>query len=272
MLKLFVALVVVLVVLAALYVLSLRGRVGHPGLEAFQGWKFAHRGLHREGIPENSLAAFRAAVDHGYGAEFDVHLLSDGGLGIMHDSQMLRTTGVEGKIEDLTVDQLSDYHLQGTQEVIPTFQQVLQVFDGKAPLIIELKTDNNAPALCQAVCDVLDQYQGTYCLESFDPRCVLWLKKHRPDLIRGQLSYNYLKDPKNPLPKGLKFLLRFNMENFLSRPDFIAYEFCSRKILSNTLCRKLWKLQGVSWTLKSQEEFDTAVEEGWLPIFEGFTP
>ncbi len=265
-------LIAALLIAAVLYVLCLMGRVGHPGLEKLKGWKYAHRGLHGNGIPENSLAAFQAAVDNGYGAEFDVHLLRDGGLGIMHDSQMKRTTGVECKIEDLTVEQLSNYHLEGTQEVIPTFQQVLNVFDGKAPLVIELKSDNNAGALCQAVCDVLDNYRGVYCLESFDPRCVIWLRKHRPDLVRGQLSYHYLADPKNPLPKVLKFLLQYDMANFLSRPDFIAYEFGTRKTLSNAICRKLWKLQGVSWTLKSKEEYDTALEENWLPIFEGFRP
>lgn len=265
-------LIVALIVLAVLYVLSLRGRVGHPGLANLMDWKYAHRGLYGEEIPENSLAAFQAAVDNGYGAEFDVHLLSDGGLGIMHDSNLERMTGVKGNIEDLTVEQLTQYHLNGTQYVIPTFQQVLEVFDGKAPLIIELKTDNNAAKLCQTVCDVLDHYNGVYCLESFDPRCVIWLKKHRPDLVRGQLSYNYMKDPKSPLPGILKFLLRFNLENFLATPDFIAYEYGDRKTLSNRLCRKLWKIPGVSWTLKSKADYDTAVEEGWLPIFEGFRP
>lgn len=261
-----------LILVAVLYVFSLRGRVGQPGLVSLKGWKYAHRGLHGNEIPENSLAAFQAAVDNGYGAEFDVHLLADGGLGIMHDSDLERMTGVKGKIEDLTVEQLTQYHLHGTQETIPTFQQVLDVFDGKAPLIIELKTANNAAKLCQTVCDVLDQYKGVYCLESFDPRCVIWLKKNRPDLIRGQLSYNYMADPKSPLPGILKFLLRFNLANFLGRPDFIAYEFGSRKTLSNRLCRKLWKIPGVSWTLKSKADYDTALEEDWIPIFEGFCP
>ena len=61
-------------------------------------------------------------------------------------------------------------------------------------------------------------------------------------------------------------------ENFMTMPDFIAYRFSDRKTFSNILTQKFWKLQGVSWTLKSQEELDEAVAEGWLPIFEGFKP
>ena len=84
-----------------LYALAVRGRTGHPGLQALKGWRYAHRGLHGNGIPENSMAAFRAALEHGFGIELDVHLLKDGTLAIMHDHDLKRTTGLEGKIEDL---------------------------------------------------------------------------------------------------------------------------------------------------------------------------
>lgn len=261
-------------IVVGLYLLAMRGRTGHPGLEQLQGWKYAHRGLHnlKEGIPENSLEAFRLAVEHGYGAELDVHLLADGGLGVMHDSKLQRTTGREGKMENLTVAQLGNYHLQGTEHTIPTLQQVLETVNGKIPLIIELKTDENAAQLCETVCKLLDTYRGVFCLESFDPRCTIWLRKHRPDLIRGQLAENalHMKEPK--IPWILRFIMAFQLSNFLGRPDFIAYEFKARKNLSNFLCRKLWDIQGVSWTLRTQEEYDTAVSEGWLPIFENIRP
>lgn len=265
---------IILAIIAILYVLALRGRTGHPGLENLRGWNYAHRGLHGNGLPENSLAAFQAAVEQGCGAEFDVHLLADGGLGVMHDSKLIRTTGAEGRIEDLTTEQLKDYHLEGTEQTIPTFREVLDVFAGKTPLIIELKAENNASALCEAVCRVLDSYDGVYCLESFDPRCVLWLKQHRPELIRGQLAENSIAHPENyrKYPWILRFILTNNLENFLCRPDFIAYDFGTRKTLSNWLCRKLWKIQGASWTLRSHADYDTAVKEGWIPIFEKFIP
>ena len=260
-------------VLVILYLLALRGRTGHPGLQKLRGWNYAHRGLHGNGIPENSLAAFRAAVDRGYGAEFDVHLLSDGGLAVIHDSKLLRTTGREGRVEELTTEQLKGYPLEGTGETIPTFREVLAVFSGKAPVIIELKPENgNHAALCEAACAAMEGFEGSWCMESFDPRVVRWLRKNRPDIIRGQLSENYLKKPQSKLPLPLKLALAFHLENFLCRPDFMAYDFETRKVLSNPICRRLWGLEMVSWTLRTPEDHETALKEGWIPIFEHYLP
>ncbi len=264
---------ILLIVLLCLYPLLLRGRTDHPGLEALGKWQYAHRGLHGDGIPENSMAAFQAALEAGYGVELDVHLLKDGGLGIMHDWNLERTTGAQGTMEDLTTQELQNYHLGGTQETIPSFQQVLDLFQGKAPLIVELKpTMRNYAQLAQTVCDVLDHYDGPYCLESFDPRCVRWLRKNRPELIRGQLSEDFLRKKNNPLPWILKFILTYFLENFWIRPDFIACEFANRNTWNSRFIRKCWHVQGVTWTLKSQEEYDQAVQEGFIPIFEGFRP
>ncbi len=259
-------------VLAIFYLLSLRGRTGHPGLQQLRGWNYAHRGLHSPGVPENSLAAFRAAVEHGYGAEFDLHLLKDGNIAVIHDSKLLRTTGKEGVIEELTTEDLKNYPLEGTAETIPTFGEVLEVFRGKAPIIIELKPVNNAAALCRRACEMMDGYEGVWCMESFDPRCVLWLKKHRPDILRGQLAENSLRYKRTNLPWVLKVILSWNLENLLCRPDFIAYDFKTRRTLSNFLCRRLFGLQGVTWTLRTPEEHQTAVDEGWIPIFEHYLP
>ena len=260
------------VVLCALYVLSVMGRRKHPDIKKMQGWKYAHRGLHNESRPENSLAAFQAALENGYGIELDVHLLKDGTLAVMHDFSLKRTTGCEGNIEDLTAAELSLYRLEGTDEPIPTLEQVLQLFDGKAPMIVELKVaGKNYPALSAAVCDLLDKYPGVYGLESFDPRCVRWLCKHRPDFIRGQLNQNYRK-VEAPYPWILRFLMTHQTFNFLTRPDFVAYRFEDRRTLSNFLVRKLWGVQGVSWTLRTPQEFADATREGWLPIFENFIP
>lgn len=262
-----------LLALVLLWILALRCRRNRPGLEDLRGWSYAHRGLHGPGAPENSMAAFRAALDGGFGVELDVHLLKDGNLAVMHDSLLNRTTGQAGRMEDLTTEDLKHYFLEGTAETIPEFGEVLDLFGGKAPLIIELKSaDGNHAALTEAACKLLEGYPGPFCMESFDPKCVAWLRKNRPNIIRGQLAENFFRS-RNDLPDHLKFLATNLLFNFLTVPDFIAYKFADRNTTPSTvLCRKLWKAQGVSWTLRTREEYDTAVSEGWLPIFEGFLP
>ena len=89
---------------AAGWCLLLRPRTDQPGWETFQGVRYAHRGLHdgAAGIPENSLAAFRRAVEGGFGAELDVHLMADGNLAVVHDSDLTRVCGRRALVEDLT--------------------------------------------------------------------------------------------------------------------------------------------------------------------------
>ena len=267
-----VIVLIVLVVLLLLYLLALRGRTRHPLLRKLRRWKYAHRGLHGNGVPENSMAAFRLALENGYGIELDVHMLADGNLAVIHDASLLRTAGVDIKIEELSTEQLINYRLENTDETIPTFQQVLDLFAGKAPMIVELKPENgNHDALTAAACEMLSDYEGLYCMESFDPRCIRWLKKNRPDIVRGQLAHNSLHEP-GKVPYILRFIMTNLLSNFWNTPDFIAYRYCDRNRLSVQISRNLWKIQGVSWTLKTQEDHDTAVKENWIPIFEGFKP
>lgn len=261
----------VLLLLVVLYLLAIRGRQGKPEMKELSKWCYAHRGLHDANAPENSMSAFTNAKHGGYGVELDVHLMADGSLAVIHDSDLKRVTGKEGKIENLTWLDLPNYPL-GPRDTIPLLPQVLQLFHGKAPLIIELKpANNNHKELAKAVCDELESYQGLYCLESFDPRCILWLKKNRPHLIRGQLSENYFVKGRPKIPFILKLAMTHNLSHFLTKPDFVAYRYADRKATwSNTLCKK--SMARVTWTLTGQEEFDQAVSEGWIPIFEGFQP
>lgn len=267
-----IAAIVILLLIAMLYVGSVGGRVGHPGLKTLQGWNYAHRGLHSNGIPENSMAAFRAALDRGYGIELDLHLLKDGNLAVIHDSSLKRTTGAEGRIEDLNTEDLKNYHLEGTEETIPIFRDLLELYAGKAPLIVELKpVDGNHARLAETACRMLEDYPGAYCIESFDPRCVLWLKKNRPQIIRGQLAENFYRSDSS-LSSPIKFILTYSLSHFFTMPDFTAYKFADRRNLSTWICRRLYGVQGVSWTLRTKEEYDIAMKEGWIPIFENFIP
>ena len=256
-----------------LYLLALMGRRKHPGLKKLKGFLYAHRGLHGNGVPENSMAAFRLAAEKGFGSELDIHLMKDGNLAVIHDSSLKRTADADVTIEELTAKDLPHYFLEGNKENIPLFQEVLNLYAGRAPLIVELKAvGNNYPQLCQAACTMLDSYPGAYCVESFDPRCTAWLKKNRPEIIRGQLTENFVAND-NKLHPAIRFALTHNLLNFTTVPDFVAYKFADRKdSITTTLCRGAWDIQGVTWTIKSQEDFDIAVQEGWLPIFEGFEP
>ena len=264
---------IVIVVLLILYVLSLRGRAGHPGLKALQGWHYAHRGLHGNGVPENSMEAFRLALENGYGIELDIHLMKDDNLAVIHDSSLLRTAGADVQIEDLTTEDICKYSLEGTQEKIPLFTEVLQLYRGQAPLIIELKThQGNHVQLAAAAVKAMEGYDGPWCMESFDPRAVHALRKNHPHVIRGQLTENFFKSPKNKLHPVLKWVMTTQILNFTTRPDFIAYRVSDRKRLGTFLCRKLWGLQGVTWTVRNPQDHADVVAEGWISIFEGFRP
>ncbi len=261
-----------MLLLALLYVASTRGRTGHLGLESLRKYRYAHRGLHSAGVPENSLAAFREAVKLGLGSELDVHLMADGDLAVIHDAKLKRTTGRDGTIEQLTAADLKNYPLEGTSETIPTFRQMLEVYGGKAPLIIELKVvGGNHAALCKEVLRQLQDYRGAYCIESFDPRAIRWLRKNAPEVIRGQLTENFLKG-KPSFSWLISWAMTTQVLNFLTRPDFVAYKFEDRKCVSNTLARKLWGVQGASWTIRTKENLEIAEQEGWIPIFENFIP
>ena len=268
----FIIVFAILFLLPLCFYFAIQGRTRHPKLSQLQHRSYAHRGLHKAGIPENSMAAFAAAKAAGYGVELDVHLTKDGELVVIHDSTLERVTGEIGIVEERTLEQLRRCRLEGTNETIPEFNQVLTLFDGKVPLIVELKPyKGNHKRLAQAACALMDHYQGAFCMESFDPRCLIWLKKHRPDIVRGQLTENYFEKGRPKMPWILRWILTHNLENFLTKPDFIAYRFTDRcRTITNRLCMK--RMVGVSWTITNQKDFDQAVAEGWIPIFEGFLP
>ena len=264
-------------VLAGLYMLSMMTkRCPKTGFYAKLGdCHYAHRGLHaiHAGIPENSLRAFRLAVNNGYGAELDVRMSHDGRLVIMHDESLKRTTGANANISGVTEQVLGQLTLEGTREKVPYLEDVLPLFDGKTPLLIEIKTENgNHVELTRKVVNLLKQYPSLdYMIESFDPRVLMWLRKHRPDIIRGQLGENLFKSDSCP-PVGFltKFALSNLMGNFLAKPDFVAYKYEDRDDLAPGLCRKLWGPQFFWWVVRSQEVADELKDQGDKIIFEGF--
>lgn len=233
---------------------------------------FAHRGLHdnRTDAPENSMKAFRKAVNAGYGIELDVQLTKDRVPVVFHDETLKRACGAAGKVRDYTYEELQQFVLFQSGERIPKFSDFLNLVDGKVPLIIEIKVYEKAEAVCRLADELIRAYRGVYCIESFHPLAVKWYKDHRPEVVRGQLSSNFNKPGKTESPPML--LVHYLLLNFLGRPDFIAYDCRFKKNLSRILCRKMYSALSVAWTVKSQKELDECRKDFDLFIFEGFIP
>ena len=199
----------------------LHGRRDGPGWEKLEGFRYAHRGLHGPGVPENSLAAFRRAAEAGYGAELDVHLTRDGRLVVIHDGDLERMCGVPGRVAEKTAEELAALRLAGSEEHIPLLEEVLPLFAGRAPLVVELKTDRHgAAALARDTVDCLDRFSIDYCVESFDPRPLRWLRRHRPSVLRGQLSQDFHRHPSGQGPWN-RLALTNLFYNAFTRPDFV---------------------------------------------------
>ena len=237
------------------------------------GWDYAHRGLYdnEHGIPENSMAAFRRAVDKGYGIELDVHLTADNQLVVFHDDTLTRMCGMNKKISSFLYSDLMQLRLLGTEEGIPLFKDVLELIDGKVPLIIELKVDgSNQNLLCPLVWQLLSRYKGDYCIESFHPFVLQWFKRHEPQVVRGQLSCNFFKE--NPHCDIVLFLMSNLMTNFFTHPDFIAYKYLDLDNPAVIYNRKLFHMMTVVWTIPGKPTYDRFKNKVDVMIFEGFEP
>ena len=263
--------IIVLAVLAVIYVFLVAPRMfGKPDRSALMGVHYAHRGLfdNDSDAPENSLNAMRKAVEAGYGIEFDIQLSKDAVPVIFHDASLKRMCGVDGKVWDYTLEELQAMKLANSNETIPTLEQVLGVVDGKVPLIIEYKMDRVDTKVCELGNAILEKYNGVYCMESFHPFAVKWYREHRPDVIRGQLSQDFSKTDY----KGIQYwAMTHLLLNFLTRPDFIAYNHKDKDIFSRRLCAQLGALS-VAWTIKNREQYEEAKPYFDLVIFDSFIP
>ncbi len=229
---------------------------------AFDGKFIAHRGLHGDGITENTLSAFERAVECGYGVELDIQLSSDKVAVICHDYDLKRVFGIDKKVYSLTAAELKEIG-------VPSFSEVLQVLGGKVPLVAEIKGESFNTEACVKAAELLDGYDGLYCVESFNPMHLRWFKKNRPSVIRGQLSTAFGKK-RDGKRNFMHLFLRHLLLNFFSRPHFIAYEY-KYYGLSARLCALLGAHM-VCWTPESEDNINTAKKHYRTFIFEGFEP
>lgn len=235
----------------------------------FKGVFYAHRGLYdnQRGIPENSLSAFRAAAEKGYGVELDVQLSSDGAVVVFHDDTLDRICGVHGNVVDFPLEELQRMKLLDTEEAIPLFANVLDVLSrGAGPLIVELKAGKRNDELCEKTRELLRNYPGIYCVESFDPNIVNWFRKNAPEIIRGQLAM-----PAEHYAAGVNTLLRRLLAgcrfSFINKPDFIAYRIGPRP--ARVLRKREKDVLLIAWT---SHDYATDAKENDGVIFEACTP
>ncbi len=285
---------IILVVLIVLYLLMIMPRMFHkPDRAPYTHRLYAHRGLHDNvgDAPENSLAAFQLAVEGDYGIELDVQLTKDGIPVVFHDFELARvarydetgsegiknpdgSVGVTGKVSDYTFEELQAFHLMNSNQRIPKFEEVLQLVDGRVPLIVEMKIEvsDRKAAVCEKADALLRKYKGVYCMESFHPFGVYWYRKNKKDVLRGQLAEVYWRDESLHAGQFYYKPLAYLMLNFITKPDFIAYNYKHRDNLSLRLCKYLYHNVMAAWTIKSQEALEESSAFFDILIFDSFVP
>lgn len=262
---------IVIIVLVLLYLFLICPSFQRPDDSHLRGWLYAHRGLHdgNVNVPENSMEAFRLAVENGYGMELDVQLTRDGKLIVHHDGSLKRVCGVDKLIKDTDY---ADLPLLPDGTKIPLLSEVLSLVDGRTPIIVEVKHNGGAAKNAAGAWEVLRDYQGPYCVESFDPTAMYYFRKHAPHIIRGQLASGgkwKREDLNYPSYIALKYLL----VHVLSRPHFVSYSVPEDRTIAPWLMKHVFRPYLACWTVRSQQVLDDAYAQGYqYPIFELFKP
>ena len=269
--------IIILIILLLVYAELIRPNLPKRDITPLMGRDYAHRGYWNtndpgeENRPENSLAGFRAAVEKDYGIELDVHLTKDGHLVVHHDDSLKRLTGVDIRIADSTLAEIRACKLPNG-EPVPTYDEVLDTVAGRIPMIVEVKVENrNHDALSKAVYKRMQRYEGPWCMESFDPRAVKWFRMNAPEIIRGQLAFDSAGKGKNFKEWTRNLYIASMLQNFLARPDFVAFSASSVKWHSLPIhLLRLMKPWFVAWTVRSQADMDKWRKQWDLQIFEKF--
>lgn len=265
--------IVLLIIIAYLYLIA--PAMGRKDMRApLMNVHYAHRGLHDNNTPEapeNTIPAFRKAVEQGYGIELDVQLTRDEKVVVFHDDDLKRICGVDAPVNSKTYAELQELSILGSDNKIPLFSDVLKVIDGKVPLCMEIKMVDSKTRVCELANEVLKDYKGVYCMESFHPFAVRWYMKNRPDIVRGQLSANFTVEEGKSESLD-KWAVHHLILNHICRPDFISYSDKNPNTVSRWLVRKLFGGLQFAWTIKSQEAMDKVKDKYDLFIFEQFIP
>jgi glycerophosphoryl diester phosphodiesterase len=238
----------------------LRARVAFLSTRAY-----AHRGLHGAGRVENSRAAFRAAIDAGFGIELDVQMSHDGEAFVFHDAVLDRLTHDTGPVSERRAAELSEIKLRGTDETIPKIAEVLSLIDGKVPLLIEVKAEHGpVGGLCLAVRRALEGYRGQVAIMSFNPQVGRWFRDHAPRLVRGLVV---TENRARKLPDRVRGALARGVSLWRAKPEFLAYDI--RDLPSRFAARQRRRgLPILTWTVREADQERTAAAHADEIIFE----
>lgn len=231
-------------------------------LEWLTARPIAHRGYHdlRRGRPENTLAAFDAAVRAGYAIECDLHISADGVPVVFHDDTLERLTGVSGSIRDLTAAELRDLRVAETGEWIPRLDEMLSLVAGQVPLVVELKhVRGRDSGLAATTVEQLQRYSGPAALMSFDPRLINAVRAADQEIPRGLTATGDWRCALRHLPAAVTLGV-----------DFVSYNVGDLPTLTPFVARHVLRLPLISWTVRTEEQRRKA--EKWTDqiTFEGF--
>jgi len=222
----------------------------------------AHRGYHDMNKTrwENTLSAARAAIERNYAIECDVHLSSDGVPVVFHDSELERLTGQNGFIYEKTAAEMAAMKIGGTDDHAPTLRELLEVIDGRVPLVIELKgIEGKDNGLVKAVASVLSGYQGQAAIMSFDHWLVRRFAEDAPGIPGGLTAEG----------KGSRDLeLHFSM---LAHPiSFVSFSVSDLPNPFISFVREKLALPVITWTVRDQQARDTTARYADQVTFEGY--
>ena len=225
------------------------------------GTRFAHRGLHGDGVVENSRAAFSAAIAAGAGIECDVQISNDGTAFVFHDHRLERLTGREGFLAELPASFVRRTTLLGSKETIPDLEEVLALIGDQTPILIEIKvTESHVGRHCLAVRRALEGHRGPVGVMSFNPQVSHWFSAHAPRIPRGLVITE--EDGRNLYQR-----MKRHFALWRARPDFLAYDI--RSLPSGfAAAQRARGMQLVAWTVSGEEQEAVARETADGVVYE----
>lgn len=246
-----------------------------PDLGEIRRYDYARGGWfsRKKGIPENSLPAMQAAIDHGYGIRLDVRLCRDGVPVVFRDSRLFRMCGTDGTVENTTMEELQTMCLEETEEKVPSLEKALKLIDAQVPVLLCLHTDNgNHDSIASRVCAVCDLYEGVFTVESDDPRVLRWFRMNRREWIRGTVVDGRRRSGEGIMDLLWDFFCFSLLMNFLTEPDYLSVNLETRINPSVWICRLVYRILRMDWTVRTQEEYEAVRTNGSIAVFEDIEP